>query len=166
MRSIPRLHRQFSQLSEWSFQNPCKYSGTIVAGSLIGPFCVCKEAALETTTRFALGEGLKTEKMPERRTFPMGRVDRYPVISSRVSIHEIIDPMLPWILPRDKGRPCRSGKGRHRALQFAPGALFHHSLEGGKAAFLDPWTNQIERCPVQTDHNDSKLIRGHPYLPT
>jgi ubiquinone/menaquinone biosynthesis C-methylase UbiE len=27
-------------------------------------FCVCKEAALETTTRFALGEGLKTEKMP------------------------------------------------------------------------------------------------------
>ena len=31
---------------------------------LIGPFCICKEAALETTTRFAPGEGLKTEKMP------------------------------------------------------------------------------------------------------
>jgi hypothetical protein len=32
--------------------------------SLIGPFGVCKEAALETKTRFAVGEGLKTEKMP------------------------------------------------------------------------------------------------------
>ncbi len=41
-----------------------KYNGTIVAEDLVGPFCVCKEAALETTTRFAPGEGLKTEKMP------------------------------------------------------------------------------------------------------
>ena len=32
--------------------------------SLIGASCFCKEAALETTTRFARGEGLKTEKMP------------------------------------------------------------------------------------------------------
>lgn len=65
MRSIPRLHREFSQLPACPLQKPQQNTA---AQSLLNYSCwaVCarKEAALETTTRFAPGEGLKTNKMP------------------------------------------------------------------------------------------------------
>jgi hypothetical protein len=38
--------------------------GTVIAQALVGSFCAHKEAALENTTTFAIGKGLKTEKMP------------------------------------------------------------------------------------------------------
>jgi phospholipid N-methyltransferase len=45
-------------------QNVARSHGTVIAQVVVRSFCAHKEAAIENTTKFAIGNGLKTEKMP------------------------------------------------------------------------------------------------------
>ena len=98
---------------------------------------------------------------PDRRRLPVAAVHEAHAIRPRDALGEVQDAMPARVDARHERGPGGEGRGGNRGAETAPRPLPHELPEDREASRLDPRLDEVERRPVEADHQQR---RRHPRL--